>query len=259
MSSSDAQQRAFERFVRGRRRSSQASSTTAPPAADTEYGWAWYGGHARHALSEPTRRSSVRRNPASATENIPSTSRLPRDLVAGGRVVQLHAQSPTLRERPCRGSTSRATRRATGRWVPTIRSPGLTPSRADGRGSPAGGHTERVLRGADVLEETSPGGIRYAAGLTPPRIVTGDPHGACPEVSRRPFATGAAGRAPDASRCRARAPRFSSLPSGSPAEPGDGRSAPPLPRGPALSSGSSSRIRSAASGSRFAPAQSARA
>jgi cytochrome c len=156
------QQRAFERFIhRG------GGFAGVHSAADTEYGWAWYGGLVgAYFKSHPqVQRVSVR----VVDRRHPSTARLPR---AWTRTDEWYnfARNP------------RPSVHVLATLDETSYSPGADAMGADHpiawwrayRGGrawyTAGGHTAASY--ADPLfRRHVVGGIRYAAGLTPPRIV----------------------------------------------------------------------------------------
>ena len=108
-----SQQRAFERFIRR-----GGGFAGVHSAADTEYGWPWYGGLVGRVLQEPSADST--RNRPRRDRAPPLDRRAPAHLDANGRVVQLRAQSAAgcARARDARRDELLARARRDGRRPP---------------------------------------------------------------------------------------------------------------------------------------------
>ena len=161
----DVQQGAFERYVRG-----GGGYAGVHSAADTEYGWAWYGELVgAYFRSHP----DVQRAAIQVLARDASTARLPRRWVRTDEWYSF-ASSPT---QPCpgpRGWTKARTTRVEARWAPTTPSPGRTrwaegargtraagirpsrtPSRSSARTSSAGSSTPPATRGRGLRRSRS--------------------------------------------------------------------------------------------------------
>jgi cytochrome c len=157
----EAQQRAFERFIRR-----GGGFAGVHSAADTEYGWAWYGGLVgAYFKSHP----QVQRATVRVVARHPSTARLPRNWPRTDEWYNF-ARNP------------RPSVHVLATLDETSYSPGPDAMGADHpiawwhayRGGrawyTAGGHTSASYTDP-LFRRHLLGGIRYAAGLTPPRIV----------------------------------------------------------------------------------------
>jgi type 1 glutamine amidotransferase len=156
-----SQQRAFERFIRR-----GGGFAGVHSAADTEYGWAWYGGlvGARFKSHPQIQRASVR-----VVARHPSTADLPRTWIRTDEWYNF-ARNP------------RPSVHVLATLDETTYSPGADAMGADhpiawwhayqgGRAwYTAGGHTAESYSDP-LFRRHLLGGIRYAAGLTPPRIL----------------------------------------------------------------------------------------
>jgi cytochrome c len=159
----EAEQAAFERFVRG-----GGGFAGVHSAADTEYGWAWYGRllgtrfRAHPQIQRATIRVSNRKHP--------STSGLP---ASWSRVDEWY--NFTRNPRPVVEVLARLNERsyapgdeAMGADHPIAWAHSFQGGRAWFTG---GGHTDESYTEPQFRRHLL-GGIRYAAGLTPPRIVS---------------------------------------------------------------------------------------
>jgi cytochrome c len=159
----DGQQAAFERYIR-----SGGGFAGVHSAADTEYGWGWYGSllGARFRSHPQIQRASIR------VENRahPSTAGLPANWVRADewynftrrsrRGVKVLARLDETSYAPGQG--------AMGADHPIAWSQAFEGGRAWFTG---GGHTDESFS-EPLFRRHLLGGIRYAAGLTPPRIVS---------------------------------------------------------------------------------------
>jgi cytochrome c len=158
----DAQQRAFERFIRA-----GGGYAGVHSAADTEYGWAWYGRMlgTRFRSHPQIQRASIR----VSNRKHPSTAGLPASWM---RVDEWYNFTRPLRNVDVLARLNEASYLpgdgAMGADHPIAWARSYQGGRAWYTG---GGHTDESYS-EPAFRTHLIGGIRYAAGLTPPRIVS---------------------------------------------------------------------------------------
>jgi type 1 glutamine amidotransferase len=159
----DGQQRAFERFIRA-----GGGFAGVHSAADTEYGWAWYGRllGARFRSHPHIQRGSV----AVAPARHPSTAGLPRRWTRTDEWYNFtRSPRPSVRVLATLDEASYSPGEgAMGPDHPIAWSHEFQGGRAWFTG---GGHTDESFA-EPLFRRHLIGGIRYAAGLSPPRIVS---------------------------------------------------------------------------------------
>ena len=156
------QQTAFERYFR-----TGGGSWGIHSAADTEYGWTWYGRllgtrFRSHPQIQTATVRVERRN-----DRRPPASRRPGSARTSGTTSRATRAPPSVSSRRW---TSRATRRAMALWAdhPIAWTHEFQGGRAWFTG---GGHTDEAY-GEQLFRKHLIGGIRYAAGLSPPQILS---------------------------------------------------------------------------------------
>jgi cytochrome c len=159
----DGQQRAFERFIRA-----GGGYAGVHSAADTEYGWAWYGRllGTRFRNHPHIQRASI----SVTTARHPSTADLPRRWTRTDEWYNFtRSPRPSVRVLATLDEASYSPGEgAMGSDHPIAWSHQFEGGRAWFTG---GGHTDESYA-EPLFRRHLIGGIRYAAGLTPPRIVS---------------------------------------------------------------------------------------
>ena len=149
-----AQEAAFERFIRR-----GGGFVGVHSATDTEYDWPFYGALVgAYFAGHPDIQNATIQIEDSAH---PAVVVAAASVDAPRRVVQLPAKSARQRHRA--RHAGRAHLHAAGRWRPTIRSSGRTPTKAGGPSTPPLGHTQESFSEASFVEHLGRA-ILWAAG-----------------------------------------------------------------------------------------------